>query len=297
MVSAPGRLGAWTVIRRFLQRFRGGPPTALPGYTTLGKVREGSMSYLFKARDDDTGQVVAVKVQKPEARKPVDKLEAIYGDFTEGQITAAFDHSNVVKCFDHGDLGGSHFLVLEYLEGVTFASLMGGDAKRLDGRRIPMLLQAAQGLAHVHSRRFTHNDVCLKNVFVTGNDQVKLIDFGLATPLMNAPALRSRMGTVEFLAPDLLKREPCDHRADVFAWGVVAYEVLCGHWPFESPEQHQTLNKILNVRPVPLDRRVATIPAEVSNLVLRCLEKEPPKRLASINTAVGVLERHAAVGV
>jgi serine/threonine protein kinase len=255
------------------------------------------MSTIFKATDEETGQVVAIKVHKPEARKPIEKLEAFYRDFTEGQITAAFDHPNIVKCFDHGDLGGAHFLVLEYLEGTTLASLMGGDSKRLTGRRIALLHQMASALAHAHSRRFTHNDLCPKNIFITAKDQVKLIDFGLATPLMNTPVQRSRMGTVEILAPELLKREPSDHRADIFAWGVVAYEVLCGHWPFESPEHHQALSKILNVRPTPLDRRVVALPAEVSNLVMRCLEKEPLRRLNSINTAVGVLERQIQVEI
>lgn len=285
------------MFRRFLQKLRGSQTTELPGYTALGKIREGSMSVIFKARDQDTGQVVAIKIHKPEARKPIEKLESFYRDFTEGQITAAFDHPNIVKCFDHGELGGAPFLVLEYLEGVTLASLMGGDSKRLQGRRLDILFQAAQALAHVHSRRFTHNDFCPKNVFVATNGVVKAIDFGLATPLMNTPTLRSRMGTVEILAPELLKREPCDHRADIFAWGVMAYEVLSGHWPFESPEQHQTLTKILNARPVPLERRIAAIPEEVATLVMRCLEKDPAKRLGSINTAMGVLERHIKAGL
>ena len=81
----------------------------------------------------------------------------------------------------------------------------------------------------------------------------------------------------------------------MFAWGVVAYEVLCGHWPFESPEHHQTLNKVLNVRPVPLDRRVPDLPQEVCTLVMRCLEKDPSKRVSSMTTVLGVCERHGGV--
>jgi len=285
------------VLKNFFQKLRGPQTTHLPGYAALGKIREGSMAVLFKARSQETGQIVAVKVHKPQARRPIEKLESLYRDFTEGQITAAFDHPNVVKCFDHGDMGGTPYLVMEYLEGQTLAGLLGGDSQRLQGHRIEWMFQAAQGLAHVHSRRFTHNDFCPKNLFVTTAGQLKVIDFGLATPLLNAPAPRTRMGTAEVLAPELLRREPCDHRADIFAWGVVAYEVLTGHWPFESPEQHQTFNKILNVRPVPPERRVAEIPQEVANLILRCLEKDPTKRLSSMNPAVGVFERHRGVGL
>ena len=285
------------MFKRLFRKFRGAQAKELPGYTAVGTIREGSMSVIFKARHRQTGETRAVKIHKPEARKVIDKLESLHRDFTEGEITAAFDHPNVVKCFEHGEIGHVPYLVLEYLEGVTLANLMAGDSARLKGRRLGVLHQAAAGLAHVHRRRFVHHDFCAKNLFVTNEDRVKVIDFGLATPLMNEPMPRSRMGTAEILAPELLKREPCDHRIDVFAWGVVAYEILTGHWPFESPEHHQTLSKILNVHPVPVERRVPDAPEEVCHLVMRCLVKEPAKRLSSMNTAVGVLERHVGAGI
>jgi serine/threonine protein kinase len=285
------------VLKRLFQRIGGKQTVELPGFALLGTVREGSMSTILKARKQATGRIVAIKVHKPQARKAMEKLEAQYRDFTEGQITASFDHPNVIKCFDHGEGGGTHYLVLEYLEGMTLASLMAGDSKRLEGRRLAYVRQAAAALAHIHSRRFIHHDCCMKNLFVTNDDQVKLIDFGLATPLLDRAALATRMGTVEVLAPEVLRREPSDYRVDIFAWGVVAYQVLSGHWPFESPEHHQTLSKILNVHPVPLERRTPGIPVDVANLVMRCLEKEPLKRLSTETTIVSILERHREVAI
>lgn len=278
-------------LKQLFSRFRGGR-AQLPGYTAVGTIRQGSMSTIFKARHKETGQIVAVKVHKPEAAKTVKKLESRFRDFTEGQITAAFDHPNVIKCFDHGDLAGVPYRVLEYLEGQTLASLVRSGSQRLEGRKLTVLHQAALGLAHVHTRRFCHRDFCSKNLFVTLKDEVKLIDFGLATPLLSKPAVHSRTGTTEVLAPEVLRREPSDHRVDIFAWGIVAYELISGRWPFESPEHHQTLSKILNVQPVPLQRRAPDVPEEVSHLVMRCLAKTPEKRLTSMNTAAGVLERH-----
>ena len=280
------------MLREFFQKLRGGQTAELPGYTALGIIRQGSMSSIFKSRDRKTHQLVAIKIHKPEARKAIDRLESRHRDFTEGQITCAFDHPNVVKCLDHGNLAGNDYLVMEYLEGVTLASLMSGKSRRLNGKRISYLHQAASGLAHVHARRFVHHDFCSKNLFITNEDRVKLIDFGLAVPLLNLPVVRSRVGTLEILAPELLRREPCDHRIDVFAWGIVAYELLAGQWPFESPEHHQVLNQILNVHPVSLDRRAPDLPQEVAHLVMRCLEKDPDQRLSSMNTAVRVLERY-----
>jgi serine/threonine protein kinase len=285
------------VLKRLLEKLRGGGAQHLPGYAALGLIRQGSMSTLFKACHKETGRIVAVKICRPEAMETIRKMETLHRDFTEGQITASFDHPNVVKCFEHGDLGGVPFLVLEYLEGMTLASLVTGDSKRLNGKRIHYLHQAAAALAHVHARRFIHHDFCAKNLFVTNQDQVKLIDFGLATPLTDLPVQHSRVGTAEVLAPELLRREPCDYRIDIFAWGVTAYELLSGHWPFESREHHQSLNKILNVQPIPLDRRVPDLLPEVANLVMRCLAKDPSGRLSSMNTAVGVLERNLKRGL
>jgi len=284
--------GDKAVLREFFRRLRGGRTVELGGYAALCVIRQGSMSTIFKGRDRKTRRLVAIKVHKPEARKAVERLESRHRDFTEGQIACAFDHPNVVKCLDYGKLAGNDYVVMEYLEGVTLLSLMTGKSQRLNGKRLSFLQQAASGLAHVHAKRFVHHDFCAKNLFVTNDDRVKLIDFGLAVPLLDLPVVRSRVGTAEILAPELLRREPCDHRIDIFAWGVVAYELLTGQWPFESPEHHQVLNRILNVQPVSLDRRAPNVPREVANLVMRCLEKKPDQRLSNMNTAVGVLERH-----
>ena len=280
------------MFKQFLSKLRGPRQIEVPGYALSGLIREGSMSRIYKAAEAQTGRTVVVKILKPEARKAIEKLESRYRDFTEGQITAALQHPNIVACLDHGVVGDEPYLVLEYLQGVTLCVLKQADSSMLQGQRLECILQAAAGLAHVHSKGFIHHDFCCKNIFVTREGRVKVIDFGLATPTVTVPTPMARMGTIEVLAPEVLRREPSDHRVDVFSWGVVAYEMLCGHWPFESPEHHQMLNKILNVHPVPLVRRGENIPEEVSNLVMRCLEKDPTKRLSSMNTAVGVLRRH-----
>jgi len=281
-----------------MDKLRGVSHAEVPGYHILGVLREGSMSVILKAQREETGDIVALKIPKASARRTIIRLESRHRDFNEGEITQAFDHPNVIKCFEHveaGGAGGPDYLVLEYLDGMTLLTLMETDSRRLTGHRLSFLCQAACGLDHVHSRRFIHRDFCAKNLFVTSDNRVKVIDFGLATPLLATQAYIGRFGTVEILAPEILRREPSDHRADIFAWGVVAYEVLSGRWPFESPEHHQVLSKILNVHPVPVNRRVAEVPGAVSNLVMRCLEKDPAKRLSSMSVAVGICERHQNV--
>jgi len=278
-----------------MDKLRGVSHAEVPGYHILGVLREGSMSVILKAQNEETGDIVALKIHKASARRTMARLESKHRDFNEGEITQAFDHPNVIKCFGHGEAGGTDYLVMEYLDGMTLSTLTETDSRRLVGHRLSFLCQAAGGLAHVHSRRFIHHDFCAKNLFVTSDNRIKVIDFGLATPLLDTQASIRGVGTAEILAPEVLRREPSDHRADIFAWGVVAYVVLSGRWPFESPEHHQVLSKILNVRPVPVNRRVADVPEAVSNVVMRCLEKDPAKRLSSMNVAVGICERHQNV--
>ena len=278
-----------------MDKLRGTVHAEVPGYHILGVLREGSMSVILKAQNEETGDIVALKVHKASARRTIARLESRHRDFNEGQITQAFDHPNVIKCFGHGETGRTDYLVLEYLDGMPLSTLTETDSRRLAGRRLSYLCQSAGGLDHVHTRRFVHHDFCAKNLFVTSDNRIKVIDFGLATPLLEVQAAIMRMGTADILAPEILRREPSDQRADIFAWGVVAYEVLTGRWPFESPEHHQVLSKILNVRPVPVNRRVAEVPEAVSNVVMRCLEKDPAKRLSSMSVAVSICERHQNV--
>jgi|WetSurMetagenome_2_1015567.scaffolds.fasta_scaffold02561_7 eukaryotic-like serine/threonine-protein kinase len=280
------------MLRQFLTKLRGSRQATVPGYVLADLIRDSSMSMIYKATEEQSGRVVAIKFPKSDARKALEKVESRYRDFSEGQITSAVQHPNVVACLDHGRIGEESYLVMEFLEGTTLGVLRQRQSNTPVMRSMEILLRGAEALAHVHSKGFIHHDFCCRNLFVTNGGDVKLIDFGLATPTVKTPVPGVRVGTTEVLAPEVLRREPSDHRVDIFSWGVVAYEVLCGHWPFESPEQHQALNKILNVNPVPLARRGEGVPEEVSNLVMRCIEKDPERRLGTLNPAVGVMRRH-----
>jgi eukaryotic-like serine/threonine-protein kinase len=280
------------MFKQLFSKIRSSRQVGVPGYVISDLIRDSSMSTIYRAVHEDSGKTVAIKFPKSTARKAIEKMERRYGDFSEGQITAAVQHPNVVICLDQGREGDESYLVMEFLEGMNLFTQRQTDITQLRLRGMEILLRSAEALSFVHSKGFIHHDFCCKNVFLANRGQVKLIDFGLATPTVKTPIPSARLGTTEVLAPEVLRHEPSDHRVDIFAWGVVAYEILSCHWPFESPEQHQTLNKILNVNPVPLARRGEGVPEEVSNLVMRCLEKDPAKRLSTLSPAVGIMRRH-----
>jgi len=285
------------MLKGLISRFQKQQAAQLPGYAALGVIRDGGLSNIFKAKEQATGRIVAVKVQKPAARKAGERPDVAHLVLTEGQVVSSFNHPNVVRCLGHGLLGESPYVVLEYVDGVPLSMLLSGESKQLDGMRLSVVRQAAMALAHVHARRFVHRDFCPKNLLVVSDGVVKLIDFALAAPLGAVPTMGYRPGTAEYLPPEVLRRDLNDHRVDIFGWGVIAYQTLSGHWPFEQPGQHVVVAKILNVKPVALDKRVPAVPAEVAGIVMRCIEKDPVNRPSGMNAIVSLLDRYREVTI
>ncbi|MDK1030501.1 MAG: serine/threonine-protein kinase, partial [Planctomycetia bacterium] len=255
----------------------------LPGYVALGRIREGSMATLFRAKNRETGQIVAIKVIKPEARHIIEKIDTRYRQFSECDVLRALDHPNIVKEIETGRLGVVPYLVMEYVDGITLASLLDNESNRLDGKRVDILRQAASALQHIHSRGFIHHDFCPKNLILTTDDVVKVVDFGLAMFIGPRPKLRRRLGTAEFMAPELLRHEPCDERIDIFAFGVTAYEVFTGRYPFETAEHMPPPTRILNMHPHPPRHYNPEVPEELSSLVMQCTKKDPQQRVSNMN--------------
>ena len=285
------------MLKGLISKFQKPQSAQLPGYGVMGVICQGSQSMIFKAREQATGRIVAVKVQKPAARKAGDRPDVAHLALTEGQVVASLSHPNVVRCITHGFLGETPYVVLEYVEGVSLATLMKADSGQLNGLRLAIVRQAAMALTHVHARQFVHRDFCPKNLMVTATGVVKLIDFALAAPLGAVPTVGYRPSTIEYLPPEVLQRDLNDYRVDIFAWGVATYQTLSGVWPFEHAGQRQAVTNILNVKPVPLDKRLPDLPHEVAAIVMRCIEKDPANRPGGMNSVVRVLDRYREVAI
>src|SRR4029077_12823122 len=155
---------------------------------------------------------------------------------TEGAICLMMHHENVVKGFEHGlSTKGEQYVVMEYLDGLGMNFLIETRANQLKGNRINYLVQMAAGLEYIHKQGFLHRDICPRNVIVTKAGVVKHIDFGLSIPYKPEfcrPG--NRTGTPSYLAPEVIKRLSTDHRVDLFAMGVTAYEMIAGAMPWEN---------------------------------------------------------------
>ena len=196
---------------------------------------QGSMSKVYRATDKQTGRTICLKIQLPDKQSAAEQRAHKANRPTEGEMASQVVHPNVVRTLEHGvSTSGALYLVMEYVDGVSLKFVREATKVGIRGK-VKILAEAAEGLAAVHAAGFIHHDVNPNNFLVTRDNSVKLIDFGLAVP--NTPEFRrpgNRTGMLQYMAPELIRRESTDERIDIFGFGVLAYELLTDKLPFGS---------------------------------------------------------------
>src|SRR5262245_18783095 len=212
------------------------------------------MSKVFKAYDKNLGRTVCLKLlDKLKTKKFEERFKMMGLDKPlEGEICSALKHPNCVSTYEFGiTTEGEPYLVMEWIEGLGLNYLIETKSPQLEGKRIPVLGQLCDAVSYLHGEKYLHRDLCPRNVMINNEGVLKLIDFGLTipyTPEFCAPG--NRTGTVDYLAPEIIKRMPSDHRVYLFALGVTAYEMFTNQLPWErSPSSEETLRRHMNLPP------------------------------------------------
>jgi serine/threonine protein kinase len=259
--------------------------TRLGAYEIVGPLGAGGMGEVYRARDERLGRDVAVKVLPPAFANDPDALARFE---REMKTLAGLPHPHIVAIYDVGRDGASAYAVTELVEGETLAEVVarGPVATR---KAIEYGTQIARALAAAHDRDIVHRDLKPANVIITSDGHVKVLDFGLArtvtapadsaTTLNTSPGLV--MGTVGYMAPEQARGLAVDHRADIFAFGCVMYELLSGRRAFERASAADTLSAILKEDPAPLSGADLAVPPALDRVIQRCLEKDPAERFQS----------------
>jgi serine/threonine protein kinase/Tfp pilus assembly protein PilF len=260
--------------------------TRLGPHEIVAPLGAGGMGEVYRARDTRLGRDVAIKVLPADLAADPDRLRR-FGQ--EARATAALNHPNILAIHDLGTHEGSPYLVEELLEGSSLRERL-KDGTLPCRSAVEIARQIASGLAAAHAKGIFHRDLKPENVFVTTDGIVKILDFGLAkldtrfagaetataaTTLIKETARGVLVGTVPYMAPEQARGMPVDQRADVFAFGVVLYEMLGGERPFRGATPTDTVAAILKDEPSPLP---AHVPAALAAVVRRCLAKEPGQR-------------------
>jgi serine/threonine protein kinase len=250
-------------------------------FEILGKSGMGSMSQVFRAKDRNLGgKFVCLKILDKEKTA---KFEARFVGLkrpSEGAICLELHHPKIVQTFEHGlTTNGEQYLVMEWIDGTGLHSLIEGENASLDGNRAKILFQVADALAYVHQQKYLHRDICPRNVIVTGSGTAKLIDFGLTLPYKPEfckPG--NRTGTAQYLAPEIIKRSSTDHRVDLFALGVTAYETYTGQLPWGKVESMQNLLSHMNSPGKDPRECRPDLDEATAQFLMKAIEREPAKR-------------------
>jgi Tol biopolymer transport system component len=263
------------------------PGTELGPYKIDGLLGKGGMGEVYHARDGRLGRVVAIKVIPATL---VTDREHLRRFEQEARAAAALNHPGVLAVYDIGEHDGAPYLVTELLEGVSLRGKL--DVERLSIQKaIDYGSQIAQALAAAHDKGIVHRDIKPDNLFVTTGDRIKILDFGLAK--LTAPveadqtiAQQTRVGgvvgTIGYMAPEQARGQGADHRADIFAFGCVLFEMLQGRRAFERDTPADTLSAILSDPPPALTSSdEQPLPPALHDIVRHCLEKDPASRFHS----------------
>jgi serine/threonine-protein kinase len=254
-------------------------------YQLLDKLGEGGMGVVYKAYDPLIERVVAVKLIGA-ARTDDPVLRERF--FAEARAAGHLSHRNIVTVYDLGEDSGRPYFAMEFLEGQDLGRMIRGGQPGTVVGTIDLMAQAGRGLAYAHARGVVHRDVKPANIFVTTTGDVKVLDFGLARlarPLGSGlTRTRPFLGTVSYMAPEQVRGEPADARTDLFAFGVVLYEMLSGGRPaFETDSFASTMHRILTEEPAPLAALDSSLPPGLIEIVQRALAKSRDDRYQRVD--------------
>jgi serine/threonine-protein kinase len=264
-------------------------------YEIVAPLGAGGMGEVYRARDPRLGRDVAVKVLADAPGADPDRLRRFE---QEARAVAALSHPNVLAIFDIG-VGDVPFLVTELLDGETLRALLERGALT-SGRTIELALQLVAGLAAAHARGIVHRDLKPDNIFITADGRLKILDFGLARhsgiggsdaqSITHSETLSGTvLGTLGYMAPEQVRGLEADHRADIFAFGAVLFEMLTGERAFRRASPADTISAVLNDPPSALVFSTGTPPA-LAVIVRRCLDKETTRRFQSATELAAAIE-------
>jgi len=274
------------------------PPGAQLGhYEILAGIGAGGMGEIYRARDPRLDREVAIKVIAPALSGDAGVLARFE---REAMSVARLSHANILAIHEFGREAGTAFVVMELIDGETLRARL--ETGALPARRaVTYALQIARGVAAAHARGVAHRDLKPENVMITREDQVKILDFGLAKPLETGGGDMTRvggltthagfvLGTFGYMAPEQVRGLSVDHRTDIFAIGAVLYEMLTGQRAFQGATAADTMSAILTRDPPEVDSARVAISPGLDRIVRRCLEKSPDLRFQSATDLAFALE-------
>lgn len=251
-------------------------------YKIISELGHGGMSDVFEARDIIFKRTVAIKIIKFENSN---KIENLIRFQNEARFSAAFNHPNIVKIYDYGEHNNLPYIVNEYMKSQTLRDVL--DYKKNLGlnETCQIMLQLCDAVIEVHSKNIIHRDIKPQNIYYLSDGTVKLSDFGISV-LLNSPLNvnenKKVMGTVQYLAPELVYGKKCSFQSDIYAMGITMFELLTGQVPFDASKVSDIAYMQVNDEMPSVLTIIPTLPKEVDKIVQKATAKDVQDRYKTV---------------
>ncbi len=249
-------------------------------YEIIEKIGAGGMSDVYKARDHILGRNVAIKVLKQEFSEDVNFVTKFR---TEAQSAAGLEHPNIVNIYDVGSEEGMHYIVMEYVEGVTLKTYIEKKVQLTYKEAVSIAIQVGRGIEAAHAKHIIHRDIKPQNILISTEGKAKVTDFGIARAVSSNTISADVMGSVHYSSPEQARNGFVDGKSDIYSLGIVMYEMVTGRVPFDGDTTVAVAIQHLQEEMEPPSTYAPNLPVSLEKIILKCTQKSPDRRYNSMS--------------
>lgn len=257
-------------------------------YEIIGKVGAGGMSDVYKAKDLTLGRFVAIKVLKPEFSEDLNFVTKFR---TEAQSAAGLEHPNIVNIYDVGSEKGMHYIVMEYVEGITLKTYIEKKGQLSFKEAVSIAIQVGRGIEAAHNKNIIHRDIKPQNIIISTEGKVKVTDFGIAKAASTNTISSDVMGSVHYSSPEQARNGFVDGKSDIYSLGIVMYEMVTGRVPFDGDTTVAVAIQHLQEEMVPPSAYAPNLPISMEKIILKCTQKNSDRRYESMTALLTDLRK------